>query len=581
MARLSSSRRSRAGVGFIGALTLLAGALVAATWSAPPRALGVDALPGPRDPVAAARAGEQAGASRPNQAPSGAATAAAPTVQPAAAQPGSCPPSSSPQVATYCVFATQYNPLTAGSVEVAVPDKCVKFAAQGNTSALNQANCGPGYPLGLDYRVVVTRSSGQSATIRVNDTGPWNVDDNYWDPADPSYPRPRRLFGDLARGTPESQAAFYNGYNTVSNCKNLDGNPSGHPGGADQFGRCVLNPSAIDLSVAAASQLGLGAGQNDWVTVSYLWEPLDSGFLAYPFGFRGGVFVAGGEFNGDSRADVVTGADQGGGPQVRAFTAKGSPIGGFFAYPTGFGGGVRVAAGRFGLSSTDQIVTGAGPSGGPQVRTFTVGGSATSTFLAYASGFSGGVYVAAGNVDGVPGDEIVTGAGKGGGPHVRVFRQDGTAIGGFFPYAGGFTGGVRVAVGDVNGDGTEEIITGPGPSGGPQVRIFRLDGTAIGGFWAYSGAFTGGIYVGTVRSPDNKTDWIVTGAGEGGGTHVRVFRADGSSVGGFFVDSTAYGARVAGGSFDGTLPGQLAVSEGPGSVPLVRFRRTNGSILFP
>ena len=484
-------------------------------------------------------------------------------------------------MASYCVFATQYQPNNNGSVEVAVPDKCVKFAAQRNTTALSQANCSSGYQLGLDYRVVVTRSSGQSVTIPVNDTGPWNTDDNYWDPSDPSYPRPRRLFGDLARGTPESQAAFYNGYNNVSNCKNLDNSLSGPPGAADQFGRCVLNPSAIDLSFAAANQLAFAAGQNEWVTVSFLWEPIDSGFLAYPSGFRGGVFAASGEFTGDNRAEIVTGADQGGGPQVRGFYGNGVPVTSFFAYPSGFGGGVRVAAGSFGVPGSEQIVTGAGPSGGPQVRTFRWDGTPTSTFWAYSTAFTGGVYVAAGNVDAVPGDEIVTGAGQGGGPHLRVFRQDGTPIGGFFPYPSGFGGGVRVAVGDLNGDGVDEIVTGAGPSGGPQVRVFKMDGTPLSSFWAYSTAFTGGIYVGTVRSPDNKTDWIVTGAGEGGGTQVRLFKMDGTPVGGFFLDSTTYGVRVGSAIFDGTVPGQLVVSEGSGSLPAAFFYRTNGVSFVP
>jgi len=173
---------------------------------------------------------------------------------------------------TYRVYATQYAPLTNGSYEVAVPDKCAKFAALGDSNTLKSFNCAPGYSLGLDYRVVVTRDNGTSATIPVKDSGPWNIDDNYWDP--PSGPRPRRLFTDLPQGTPESQAAFSNGYNTQANCKNLDGSGSGRTAGADQFGRCVLNPSAIDLSFAAASQLGMPG--SEWVTVSYLWEPLAS-----------------------------------------------------------------------------------------------------------------------------------------------------------------------------------------------------------------------------------------------------------------------------------------------------------------
>lgn len=200
----------------------------------------------------------------------GAAPPATGTVR-AAAQGGSA---GSP--ATYRVFATTYAPHTQGSVEVAVPDKCAKFAALRNSGALLSQGCPAGYSLGLDYRVVITRDSGQSAVFPVREVGPWNQDDNYWG-GGPGSARPRRLFTDLPRGLPEAQAAFSNGYNPVQNCKNLDGSPSGRTAGADQFGRCVLNPAGVDLSYAAAAQLGMNPGDNQFVTVSFLWEPLDAG----------------------------------------------------------------------------------------------------------------------------------------------------------------------------------------------------------------------------------------------------------------------------------------------------------------
>ncbi len=171
----------------------------------------------------------------------------------------------------YRVYATQYRPNTRGSIEAAVPDKCVKFASLGWSSALTSAGCPAGYRLGLNYKVRVRRPNGAVITVRVKDVGPWNEDDNYWDGTGGG--RPRRMFRSLARGTPEAQAAFYNGFNTVPNCDTLSGAPSGHAGPADQFGRCVLNPAGIDLSVQAAHRLGFAKLQSGWVTVTFLWEP--------------------------------------------------------------------------------------------------------------------------------------------------------------------------------------------------------------------------------------------------------------------------------------------------------------------
>src|SRR5262249_20895737 len=64
------------------------------------------------------------------------------------------------------------------------------------------------------------------------------------------------------------------------------------------------------------------------------------------------------------------------------------------------------------------------------------------------------------------------------------------------PYAKLFTGGVRVATGDVNGDGVDDIITAAGPGGGPHVKVF--DGVThalITEFMAYNTAFVGGVFV--------------------------------------------------------------------------------------
>ncbi len=175
--------------------------------------------------------------------------------------------------ATYRVFATQFEPTVPGSVEVAVPDKCVKFAALKNTATLALLKCPASYSLDRDYRIVVTRDGSPPGIIPVKEAGPWNIDDNWW--SGRRGDEARRLYGDLPAGRPEAQVASGGGYNHVDDCKDLGGKPTGTPGGADQFGRCVRNPAGIDLSVAAARALGFRPLENAWVNVTLLWEPTE------------------------------------------------------------------------------------------------------------------------------------------------------------------------------------------------------------------------------------------------------------------------------------------------------------------
>jgi hypothetical protein len=105
-------------------------------------------------------------------------------------------------------------------------------------------------------------------------------------------------------------------------------------------------------------------------------------FFAYAPTFLGGVFVASGNVTGDGRAEIITGADAGGGPHVRVLTGTGAATGiEFFAYAPAFTGGVRVAAAA---GSGQPIVTAPGAGGGPHIIPFTPAGTpATPGFFAY------------------------------------------------------------------------------------------------------------------------------------------------------------------------------------------------------
>ena len=262
-------------------------------------------------------------------------------------------------------------------------------------------------------------------------------------------------------------------------------------------------------------------------------------------GGTGGVSVAAGNVLGGALDNIVVGSGPGVPSQVAIFNPDGTFSGVRFSpYGGAFTGGVSVGVADIDGDGVDEIVTGAGPGGGPNVRIFRGDGTPLGSFFAYNPAFHGGVKVSGGDINGDGSDEIITGAGSGGGPNVEVFGSDGSLKASFFAYDANFAGGVNVAGVDVDGDGFSEIVTGAGPGGGPHVRIFSGGGTPRGGgFFAYDPRFVGGVSVAAIPNFQALHDDIVTGPGPGGGPDVRRFGPDGNQLGELF----AYDAKFFGG----------------------------------
>ncbi len=273
---------------------------------------------------------------------------------------------------------------------------------------------------------------------------------------------------------------------------------------------------------------------------------------------------------------VITGTNVGGGPQVNVYNLLTQETTNFFAFAPSFRGGVRVASGDVNGDGIADVVVAAGPGGGPQVNVY----DGTSlqlvhSFYAYNAAFNDGIFVAVGDVNGDGYADIITGAGQGGGPHVQVFSgQNYSNIASFFAYNPAFTGGISVASGDVNGDGYSDVVVGAGPGGGPHVLAvsgFQLSqGTQVvlASFFAFDPGINRGVFVGAGDYNGDIVGDIVVAAGPGGGPHVKVFNGSGTSL----IDTFfAYDINFAGG-----LSVAMADIDNDGLAEIVTAPYTNG-----
>jgi len=217
---------------------------------------------------------------------------------------------------------------------------------------------------------------------------------------------------------------------------------------------------------------------------------------------------------------------------VRFFNPDGSERFAIDAFP-GSTGGVRTTSADFNGDGVADLVVGTGP--GRPTRVRILDGVTQQELFAvdpFEPGFTGGVFVAAGDVTGDGVAELVITPDEGGGPRVRVFN--GVGFGPVIDFFGiadpNFRGGARAAVGDLNGDGSGDLIVAAGFGGGPRVAGF--DGRSLAGgspaslfadFFAFELGLRNGVYVAAGDLDGDGFAEVVVGGGPGGGPRVSAF----------------------------------------------------------
>lgn len=224
----------------------------------------------------------------------------------------------------------------------------------------------------------------------------------------------------------------------------------------------------------------------------------EASWNAYPAGFTMGALVAVADLDGDGKTEVVT-APADGSAQIRIFNSTGTPVGQFDYHDT-----LRTGAASLNLVDMDAdgvreiVVT--PRAGGNEVRVLDPAGKVKTKFYAYAAEFQGGSRLAIGDMDGDGEKEFVALPNSNGSAQVRVFDNDGKVLSQFFAYPPESTrnGVFRATVGDLDGDGSAEIVFGAGKDLGPNIRVFNRNGKVLSQFMALHSLFRGGVNVTTI-----------------------------------------------------------------------------------
>ena len=306
----------------------------------------------------------------------------------------------------------------------------------------------------------------------------------------------------------------------------------------DTYGNALVKGGSVSINYAPAlptvAALGIGGLPKVQVITAdgsiKIFQPFGSGY-------KGGITVAAGDVNGDGVADIIVGVASGAAPHIKVFSGTTyQPIMSFFAFATSFTGGVNVGAGDINGDGFSDVIVGSGLNARPHVKAFSgSNGIAIRSFFAYAANFAGGVRVATGDVDGDGIAEIITGSGAGTRGHIKAFKGGfNTVIRSFFAYGPSISTGVFVASGDLDGDGQAEIVASLAQGSLPTVRIFK--GAMIAPhqeFQAFTTSFRGGSRVAIVNRADQTGPVIAAGNGPGLSSQIRSFNGQSTA----FIDS--------------------------------------------
>ncbi|MGI9446674.1 MAG: FKBP-type peptidyl-prolyl cis-trans isomerase [Pirellulales bacterium] len=230
-------------------------------------------------------------------------------------------------------------------------------------------------------------------------------------------------------------------------------------------------------------------------------------------------------------------------------------------------------------------------------------GTVVRQFDVYEQGFMGGVQTAIHDVDNDGRDDVVVAPGRGRVGEIRVFDIDGEEMPEYriTPFGSSFLSGVNIALGDVNGDGTKDLIAGQAAGSTVSIHLggsLGWESTSFRRYTPYGTTHLAGVSVaaadigtitnGSISQTDSKDGRaeLVLGTGPGAIKSVQIVDVAGAPkvVTELSIDPTIgySGVTIASGLYNDRSVDDIMVSGGQGDaarVDMFQITRDSGSTL--
>ena len=237
-----------------------------------------------------------------------------------------------------------------------------------------------------------------------------------------------------------------------------------------------------------------------------------NGLFLFEEGYKGEDQIAHIDLNGDDVRDFFLAT----GNRIISRRSDNQPFTNFYPYTVRYPGEMRVALGDIDGDHEVEYVVAPGPGSTEPIRVYNFSGRLiVDSWYPFGQGYKGGYSVAIGKVEPNLPARIIIGGGSGIEPRVVTYGVDLKRKHEWLAFEKTFRGGVFVAAGDLDGDGVDEVVTGPGPGGKPLIKTFTGEGKeASPSFVAYSTFGYPGLRVGVADVDfDGKKDILAVSEG--------------------------------------------------------------------